>query len=90
MVYDTPLPSTHKLKTLAEWGGPFPIQNRHLVLIAERFGFDDRVIQFLHLFPNDTIFESRRAFVERCEALKDLLHAEEVDNATVGQQYMHI
>lgn len=70
MAYDTPLPSIRKLRQLANWGGPYPIQNRHMILEAERFGFDDRIINFLNLFTKRTTFQSREDFLYQCEVME--------------------
>jgi|SRR5581483_7415738 len=70
MAFDGPLPSLRKLRQLADWGGPFPIQNRHLMLAAERFGFGDIIINFLKLFPKHTTFQSRDDFIYQCEVME--------------------
>ena len=64
----TPLPSMRTLHELAELGGPFPIQCRHLILAAERYGFPGKVITFLQSFPAHAVFRSREAFLQECEA----------------------
>lgn len=70
MAYDTPLPSIRKLRQLADWGGPYPIQNRRLILAAERFELGDKVINFLQLFTKGTIFQSRDDFLYQCEVME--------------------
>lgn len=86
MAYDIPLPSTRKLRQLAEWGGPFPIKNRHLMLAAERFNLGEKVIKFLTLFPKDTIFVSREDFLYQCNVIEQYLHA----NQTMPMQFIEI
>lgn len=76
MTYDKRLPSMRKLKKLADLDGPFPIKNHYIVLAAQRFKFDEEVIDFLNLFPRDEIFKSRSDFVERCEELETLISSE--------------
>lgn len=71
------LPSIRKLKNLADWGGPFPIQNRHLKLAAERFGFDEKVIQFLELFPQNAVFQTRDDFIHQCEVVEAYIRAKQ-------------
>lgn len=82
--YNIPLPSIRKLRQLAEWGGPFPIQSRHLVLAGERFDLGDKVIHFLELFPKDTIFESREDFLYQCYVIEQYLRA----NRTIPMQFI--
>jgi hypothetical protein len=69
MAYDAPLPSIRKLRQLADWGGPYPIENRRMILVAERFGLGDKVINFLDLFTKNTIFQSREDFLYQCEVM---------------------
>ena len=71
------LPSIRKLKTLADWGGPFPIQNRHLKLAAERFGLGEKVIQFLDLFPQTAVFQTRNDFIHQCEVVEAYIRAKQ-------------
>lgn len=77
MAYDTPLPPIRKLKQLADWGGPFPIHNRHLILAAERFGFGEKVISFLELFPKNAIFDTRSEFIQQCEDVEHYIRTEQ-------------
>ena len=70
MAYDTPLPSIRKLRQLANWGGPYPIENRHMVLAAERFGCSDKVVRFLQLFSKATVFQSREDFLYQCNVME--------------------
>ncbi len=86
MAYVTPLPSTRKLRRLAEWGGPFPIKNRHLVLAAERFDLGENVINFLKLFPKYTVFESREEFIYQCVVIEQYLRA----NKTMPMQFIEL
>jgi hypothetical protein len=75
MVYNTPLPSSRHLKQLADWGGPYPIDNRHLILLAVRFGFGEKVMNFLQLFPLDATFQTRRDFMHQCDVIRQFLRA---------------
>ena len=59
------------LHELAELGGPFPIQCRHLILAAERYGFPGKVITFLQSFSARAVFMSREAFLQECGAMRD-------------------
>jgi len=65
------------LKHLAEICGPFPIKNRRLLLSAERFGFNGRVIEFLRLFPANQVFHSRDSFLKSCDELGTLIRDEQ-------------
>lgn len=86
MAYDTPLPSIRRLRQLAEWGGPFPIQNRHLLLAAERFNLGEKVINFLELFPKESVFETREDFMYQCDVIEHYLRA----NQTMPMQYIEL
>ena len=77
MAYTQKLPSLRIMRFLADIDGPFPIKNRHVVLAARRFRFDDNVINFLQQFPADEIFASRDDFVERCRDLEILIRQEQ-------------
>lgn len=58
------------LRRLADIDGPFPMQNRHIILAAERYGFSDEVIIFLRQFPPHAIFTSRSDFIACCKQLE--------------------
>jgi hypothetical protein len=75
--YDKPLPSIRKLKKLAEWDGPFPMKSYRVIIGANRYGFDDDTLNFLDLFPHDTVFQSRGDFIERCEKLEATIRAKQ-------------
>jgi hypothetical protein len=64
------LPSIRTLRHLAAIDGPFPIKNRHVILAAQRFLFNDGVVEFLKLFPPDEVFHSRDEFIECCKQLE--------------------
>jgi len=83
MSHLTVLPSTHALKQLAELSGPFPIKNRQLLLAAERFGFGERLIGFLRLYPDHQVFHSRDSFLESCAELKATLRGEQQDTRSL-------
>lgn len=76
LVVNQRLPSMRALQILAEIDGPFPIQNRQVILAAQRFWFNSDVIDFLKLFPPDTVFQSREDFIERCQQLELLIQEE--------------
>ena len=76
MAYKSSLPPIRKLQQLADWDGPFPIENRYVILAAERFQFDDSVINFLKLFPPNQVFRSRSDFIQRCHKLEALIRSE--------------
>lgn len=71
------LPPMRSLKHLAEICGPFPIKNKQLLLCAERFGFNSRVVEFLQLFPANQVFHSRDSFLESCDELEALIYNEQ-------------
>lgn len=77
MAYDTPLPSIRKIHQLADWGGPYPIQNKHLLLAAERFGLGEKVTVFLAVFPHNTVFQTRREFVNQCAIMMQFLRSKQ-------------
>ena len=77
MALESELPPIRKLRDLAEWGGPFPIQNRHLKLAAERFGLGEKVINFLDLFPQTATFQSRNDFIHQCEVVEAFIRAKQ-------------
>lgn len=77
MALESELPPIRKLKLLADWGGPFPIQNRHLKLAAERFGFGEQVTKFLELFPNTAVFQTRKDFIHQCEVVEAFIRAKQ-------------
>lgn len=70
MIYYGTLPPLRSLEKLAWWIGPFPIKSRHVLLGAERFGFNNNVISFLGLFPPDEVFQTRNDFLNRCQTLE--------------------
>lgn len=76
MAFNKKLPAIRTLRSLAEIDGPFPVKNRHVILVAQRFWFDDNVIDFLKLFPPETVFHSRDEFMERCRQLELLMQEE--------------
>jgi hypothetical protein len=75
MNYNGPLPSIRRLKKLAEWGGPFPMKGRTMMISAERFGFDIATIQFLQLFPDNGVFRNRDDFLCQCASLETTIRA---------------
>jgi hypothetical protein len=77
MALESELPPIRKIKLLADWGGPFPIQNRHLKLAAERFGFGEKVIHFLDLFPQTAVFRTRNDFIHQCEVVEAFIRAKQ-------------
>jgi hypothetical protein len=83
MMHKEKLPSIRTLRYLADIDGPFPIKNRHVILAAQRFWFNDNVIEFLKLFPPDTVFYSRDEFIERCKQLELLIMEEQRSPAEV-------
>ncbi|HET8671392.1 MAG TPA: hypothetical protein VFM05_12430 [Candidatus Saccharimonadales bacterium] len=76
MTFNKKLPSIRTLRSLASIDGPFPIKNRHVILAAQRFYFNDNVVEFLRLFPRDQVFHSRDEFIERCQQLELLIQEE--------------
>jgi hypothetical protein len=86
MTYDRPLPSIRQLKKLAEWDGPFPLKSYRMVISAERYGFDENLIQFLQLFPHNTVFQNRDDFVEQCQDLETQLRPKEAEDAHAGSR----
>jgi hypothetical protein len=77
LLHTSTLPSKRRLKLLATWGGPYPIENRHLILAAERFGFGEKVINFLRLFPPDTVFQSRSDFTHHSNVILQFLRVKQ-------------
>lgn len=88
-LWHSPLPSMRALGELAELISPFPIENRHITLAAERFGFNDQVMTFLEIFPRHKTFQSREAFLEHCELLRSALLFED-DSRTPVTTWWHV
>jgi len=78
MPYYNSLPSVRTLRKLAEWIGPFPMRRSRLIISAERYGFDDNVIQFLLLFRRDAVFHNRDNFLERALRLRATVRKKQV------------
>jgi len=55
---------------------PFPTTAGEISLVASDWHFDRGTLQFLALFPEDTVFENREDFLARSEELELLLQEE--------------
>ncbi len=77
MVYMKQLPPVRQLLSLAQ-GIIFPIERNELVHLAKEQGAPASVIDFLKLFPVEEIFNSRTAFMTRCEEMELLISHKQV------------
>lgn len=75
-MYAKPFPTTKDLVWLSKLADEFPVTRRELVRVARDWGFSRRTLDFLRLFPENEVFESRADFVNRCEDLELLIKQE--------------
>lgn len=76
MQYKKPLPQIHNILWLAKYAGPFPMENKDIIRLAEKWNFSKSMVDFLHLFPENEVFENGLEFVTRCEELEHLIREE--------------
>jgi hypothetical protein len=65
-----------KLHLLAKQIKSFPITGLGIVQCADHLGYDDEAINFLKLFSQKMVFNSRTDFVNHCSLLERLLKEE--------------
>jgi hypothetical protein len=76
MVYTEQLPKIKNLQLLANKVTGFPISRLGIVQQAEHLGYDEQIIDFLRLFSEQLVFNSRTDFLEHCRLLERLLKEE--------------
>ena len=75
MVNETSLPAVRTLLALAQ-ETTFPISAGQLADIAEKQGYDDRILAFLRRFYRDEEFVSKAEFMTRSEEVEMFLEQE--------------
>ncbi|PJE65523.1 hypothetical protein COU91_01260 [Candidatus Saccharibacteria bacterium CG10_big_fil_rev_8_21_14_0_10_47_8] len=75
-MYTEQLPRINSLKLLAREIRNFPITGLGIVQHAEHLGCDKEIIDFLRLFSQGILFNSRNDFLNQCSLLEKLLEEE--------------
>ena len=76
MVYEKQLPRVRELLHLSRVAKPFPATRKLISSVALRWGMSEAVIDFLKLFPQDLVFNSRAEFITKCEELELFIEQE--------------
>lgn len=76
MIYTERLPRLNSLRLLAKEIRNFPITGLGIVQHAEHLGYDKETIDFLGLFSQGILFNSRNDFLNQCSLLEKLLEEE--------------
>lgn len=76
MIYTEKLPRLDKLRRLATEIKNFPITGLGIVQHAEHLNYDNEIIDFLRLFSQNMVFNSRTDFLDHCSLLERLLKEE--------------
>lgn len=67
-------PHIDDMPWLIRVSAPFPVPAASILDRAKLWGFSKSTRDFLRLFPEDEIFQSRADFMEHCEELELLLY----------------
>jgi hypothetical protein len=76
MIFNRPIPRINNIRWLSRLAMPFPTTAGEIAVVAADWRFDKSTLEFLTLFPEDVVFESREDFLTRVEDLELLLQEE--------------
>lgn len=76
MIYTKTLPQVSELRQLALNIRDFPITGLGIVQLADHLGYDEKVTDFIKLFSQGIVFNSRTDFLDHCSLLERLLKEE--------------
>lgn len=78
MTYTEQLPRIKSLKLLAGEIKNFPITGLGIAQYADHLGYNGQVADFIKLFSEGIVFNSRTDFLEHCRLLERLLKEERI------------
>ena len=76
MIYTEHLPKIISLRLLAKKIENFPITGLGIAQYAEHLGHDEEIVDFIKLFSQGMVFNSRTDFLNHCSLLEKLLKQE--------------
>ena len=76
MIYTEHLPKIISLRLLAKRIENFPITGLGVAQYAEHLGYDEEMVDFIKLFSQKMVFNSRTDFLDHCSLLEKLLKQE--------------
>ncbi len=76
MIYTEHLPKIISLRLLAKKIENFPITGLGIAQYAEHLGHDEEIVDFIKLFSQGMVFNSRTDFLNHCSLLERLLKQE--------------
>ena len=76
MIYTEQLPKIYSLRLLAKQIKSFPITGLGIAQYAEHLGYDEEMVDFIKLFSQGMVFNSRTDFLNHCSLLERLLKEE--------------
>jgi len=77
MFATTELPKLDILEHLANEIQYYPITGQGVAQWAEHLGYDDNVVDFIHLYSDKILFNSKTDLIHHCRLLERLLKEEE-------------
>ncbi len=80
MIYAEQLPKIYSLRLLAKEIKSFPITGLGIVQYADHLGYGKEVADFIKLFSQGIVFNSRTDFLDHCSLLERLLKEERRSN----------
>ncbi len=66
-------PKINKLTSLSRLVSAYPISTAGLIQYAEHGGLNDNLVEFLRLFPEEMVFETKDDFMNRSRLLAELM-----------------
>jgi hypothetical protein len=76
VIYNRAIPRINNIRWLTRLAMPFPATAGDIAAVATAWRFDKATLEFLALFPEDVVFNSREDFLTRVEELELLLQEE--------------